>query len=240
MWDASFLLARWLHHHGCEVGSGPTSATAFVPHRLCNGFPNSSAGLRGCQEQSVLELGSGTGMLGLYAAQLGAAVVLTELGRTLPVTKRNVAWNGPALTAAAGRGGSATVSGLDWLDEGRRLPTVPSPSKCWDLVVGSDILYDGRCYEALASVVHEAAAVGRGGPAAVGQPSTRVVLSWSVSPNASLLNRFWATVQKKGFAIEFATRQTIDALLGEAGRALYDKHADGGDEDVSLAVLRLI
>ena len=171
--------------------------------------------------------------------------MLTDLGSTLAVTTRNVAWNKDALAVAAARGGSVGVHRLDWLAEGRQLPTVPAISAAaataandgtglaaggWDLVLGSDILYDGRCYEALASVIHEAANIG--------SSRTQVVLSWSVSPNQKLLDRFWQTMRRFGFSVEFSSQQSVCDLLGESG--LYERYADASDcADVSLAVLAL-
>lgn len=66
------------------------------------------ADLRG---RSLLELGSGTGVLGLGAACCGASVLLTDLAEATPLLERNVARN---LQLVQRSGGSATVSALDW------------------------------------------------------------------------------------------------------------------------------
>merc|ERR1719321_260795 len=74
----------------------------------------------------VLELGSGTGWLGLHLAQRwpGAEVVLSDRADVLPQLEANVARN--ASRAAVQRGDYA----LDFDD------VAP-----WDLVVGSDLVY---------------------------------------------------------------------------------------------------
>lgn len=85
-WAASYLLAKRLH------------TLALVR-------PNMQ------HKPRVLELGSGTGLVGLAMAGLGADVVLTDMSSIHPNLARNAETNAP--TVAAG-GGSARTGVLDW------------------------------------------------------------------------------------------------------------------------------
>ena len=87
----------------------------------------------------VLELGSGTGVCGLYAAALGAAcVTLTDGGSDdlLELTRSNVAANHHLIS----RNTSIEVRGLLWgsTDE------LPTELDSLDFVLASDVVYDDR------------------------------------------------------------------------------------------------
>lgn len=79
----------------------------------------------------VIELGSGTGTVGLAAAALGATVTLSDIQKVLPLTARNMKDN---TTLAPG----ICLTLLDWL-EVSRWPRGSLPQ--YDLVICSDVLY---------------------------------------------------------------------------------------------------
>ena len=84
----------------------------------------------------MLELGSGTGAVGLYAAALGASrVVLTDGGppALLELLAANVDANRPLLPEAA----CLEVAQLQWGADADRLPAGPFAWVC-----GSDTTYD--------------------------------------------------------------------------------------------------
>lgn len=85
-WAASYLLAKRLHTLECTL-------------------PTEGGRVR------VLELGSGTGLVGLAMAGLGAHVVLTDLPSIHSNLSRNVEANRSALEQ---RGGSVSTGVLDW------------------------------------------------------------------------------------------------------------------------------
>ena len=82
----------------------------------------------------VLELGSGSGFLGIAARHLGgASVIMTDLPENLPLIKRNVAEN--HLT------GDVVVRSLDW--------TRPEPLQNIDVVLVADCVFWPKLYDPL-------------------------------------------------------------------------------------------
>ncbi|CAL1609920.1 unnamed protein product [Knipowitschia caucasica] len=79
----------------------------------------------------VIELGSGTGLVGICAARLGAAVTLTDLPRVLPQLQHNVSANAPP----GGWRLTPAVRPLSWGEDQHVFPPQ------WDLVLGADIVY---------------------------------------------------------------------------------------------------
>lgn len=82
----------------------------------------------------MLELGSGTGACGLYAASLGSARVLLTDGREglLPLQQHNIDCNAPLLQRSGAQIDTMTLLwGVDKPPEGP-----------WDLILGSDVTYD--------------------------------------------------------------------------------------------------
>lgn len=83
----------------------------------------------------ILEIGSGTGLVGIAAAAiLGAHVTLTDLPHVLPNLRFNAEANAGVIAAL---GGSVDVRQLIWGDEGDQL----SVSTEFDAVMASDVVY---------------------------------------------------------------------------------------------------
>lgn len=115
-WAASYLLAKRLHKF------------ALVP--------------KDTQERlQVLELGSGTGLVGLAMAGLGADVVLTDMSSICANLAHNVHQN---LEAISGNGGTARAAMLDWTNptscEPLQHDEEPVPEK-FPVILAADSLY---------------------------------------------------------------------------------------------------
>ena len=88
--------------------------------------------------KQVLELGCGTGIVGITLACLGAKVTLTDTAAIAPCTKYNIVRNQQLI--AAGKG-SAVEAVLDW----ERLEGAqPVLLGAYDVVVGADLIYAAK------------------------------------------------------------------------------------------------
>uniref|UniRef100_A0A7S4Q5D6 Calmodulin-lysine N-methyltransferase n=1 Tax=Alexandrium monilatum TaxID=311494 RepID=A0A7S4Q5D6_9DINO len=109
VWRAALILCRYLEQEE-SVGGGP---------------------VRG---RSVLELGSGAGLVGLLCAHLGAAAVtLSDQETVLPITRHNAELNRPSLATGA----VVRVQEVHWGRDVRRV----LPRGSFDLIVGSDLTF---------------------------------------------------------------------------------------------------
>lgn len=95
----------------------------------------------------VLELGAGSGLLGMVAHRLGATTTLTECAEVLPHLEAVVAANAGALGPEP-----PEVAALDW----RAAP--PASLRGFDAVIASDVLICEQWATALASVLAVVAA----------------------------------------------------------------------------------
>ena len=88
-------------------------------------------------DDAILELGAGTGLVGLAAAAVfKAQVVLTDLPEIVPNLERNVATNSSAVEA---HGGHANVSVLDW-DQPAHFTRASRPHS-YPLILVADPIY---------------------------------------------------------------------------------------------------
>ncbi|XP_063976035.1 protein N-lysine methyltransferase METTL21D-like [Diachasmimorpha longicaudata] len=108
VWDAALVLAKYLDHK-------------------CNDEDTAVSFLDG---QNVLELGAGTGCVGMTAACLGGNVVMTDLRSTMPILQKNISLNQDQWRDF----GTARAEVLDWKNN-YELDFVP------DIVVLADCVY---------------------------------------------------------------------------------------------------
>ncbi|KAI1444049.1 putative methyltransferase-domain-containing protein [Annulohypoxylon stygium] len=133
-WGSSYLLAQYLG----EI------AKKSLSHLLRLGQPNLSL--------NVLELGSGTGLLGMAAAAIWQTnVVLTDLPSIIPNLVFNIEKNRSTIETL---GGGIDSGALTWgsdEDNAERF----SKKNQFEIVLVADPLYDDDHPELLSSVIHE-------------------------------------------------------------------------------------
>ncbi|XP_046508222.1 protein N-lysine methyltransferase METTL21D isoform X2 [Equus quagga] len=114
VWDAAIVLCKYLETPGF-----------------------SGEGAHALSRRSVLELGSGTGAVGLMAATLGADVVVTDLEELQDLLKRNINMNKHLVT------GSVQAKVLKWGEETEDFPSPP------DYILMADCIYYEESLEPL-------------------------------------------------------------------------------------------
>ncbi|XP_018554557.1 EEF1A lysine methyltransferase 3 [Lates calcarifer] len=104
---------------------------------LCRYFEEQRVELRG---KRIIELGAGTGVVGILAARLGAAVTLTDLPLALPQLEANVSANMPS---SGWPSLPPAVLPLSWGKDHMNF------TSDWDLVLCADIIYLPQTYPLL-------------------------------------------------------------------------------------------
>lgn len=141
----SAVLIRQLPSQGLSFQLWPAATTLFTlldRHRAGHPTPISSL-LAAPRRLRILELGSGTGLVGIAAAALlGASVTVTDLPHVLPNLQFNVDANAGILE---GGGGEVAVAALPW-GEREYMEGIGGE---YDIIVGSDVVYHDHLYEPL-------------------------------------------------------------------------------------------
>ncbi|XP_062974577.1 protein N-lysine methyltransferase METTL21D [Elgaria multicarinata webbii] len=127
VWDAALVLARFLEKSAAQAGGG-------APPR----------GLR-LRHKAVLELGAGTGLVGLMAASLGANVTVTDLEEVQDLLKMNIETNRHLIT------GSIRAKVLKWGKEVTDF--LPAP----DYILMADCIYYEESLEPLLKTLKDLA-----------------------------------------------------------------------------------
>ncbi|XP_054859910.1 EEF1A lysine methyltransferase 3 [Eublepharis macularius] len=120
-------------HHGSHLGvAAPVWEAALA---LCDYFEKQKLNFWG---QKVLELGAGTGIVGILAALLGGDVTITDLPMALKQIEENVCRNLPVECLTRTK-----VCALSW-----GLDHMEFPSN-YDFILGADIVYLKDTYPSL-------------------------------------------------------------------------------------------
>ncbi|CAM6026519.1 unnamed protein product [Sphagnum balticum] len=141
LWPAATALCWYLDHTYGNSGMQVASSSCAI--RGVGGKEGEEVSGVKRRRLRVLELGAGTGMVGVLAARLGAHVTLTDLAHVLPNLEQNVELN--KLTVEAG-GGSLSVHLLQW---GVKEDVTALGQEPFDLILASDVVYYDTLFEPL-------------------------------------------------------------------------------------------
>lgn len=127
LWPAATSLVTLLDNHRLNPTTSPLSTVLSTLHT----------------PPRILELGSGTGIVGIVAAAtLGTNVTLTDLPHVVPNLKFNAEANAEAVGS---NGGSVTFASLRW----GHAADVEMIGGEFDVVIASDVVYHDHLYEPL-------------------------------------------------------------------------------------------
>ncbi|XVF17892.1 hypothetical protein REPUB_Repub10bG0164000 [Reevesia pubescens] len=134
LWPAATTLVTLLDNHRCHPSKSPLTTTLTA---VSKGNNNNDRKLK------ILELGSGTGLVGIAAAiTLGANVTVTDLPHVIPNLQFNVDANA---VMVAEKGGNVNVAPLRWGED----DDVKVIGREFDLVLASDVVYHDHLFEPL-------------------------------------------------------------------------------------------
>ncbi|XP_075055431.1 EEF1A lysine methyltransferase 3 [Mixophyes fleayi] len=122
---------RITQHYGASLGVAAQVWDAAL--HLCEYFEEQKLNFKG---KKIIELGAGTGIVGILVSLLGGHVTLTDLPQILPQIKKNVSANVPSDHLL-------NVSALSWGLDQELFP------QDYDFVVGADIVYLKETYDLL-------------------------------------------------------------------------------------------
>ncbi|KAL0449941.1 UNVERIFIED_CONTAM: protein N-lysine methyltransferase METTL21A [Sesamum latifolium] len=145
----STILLRQIPSQGISFQLWPPATTLITlldRHRTSHPTPLSSLFGRTSAPNRclrLLELGSGTGAVGIAAAALlGASVTITDLPHVLPNLQFNVAANAKILEL---HGGAVEAAALQW----GQTTDMEAIGREYDVILGSDLVYHENLYEPL-------------------------------------------------------------------------------------------
>ncbi|XP_075546365.1 protein N-lysine methyltransferase METTL21D-like [Dermacentor variabilis] len=99
--DVELAIHQWTEGDvGCVVWDGALVLGKYIDHKNCLGEWDA--------KKSVLELGSGTGIVGIVTGSFGNDVLLTDLPQFVPLLEKNLEENRDCLR------GKASVRTLEW------------------------------------------------------------------------------------------------------------------------------
>ncbi|XP_062001007.1 uncharacterized protein LOC133718203 [Rosa rugosa] len=129
LWPAATTLLTLLDDHRRDPTTSPLGPTLSA--------------LDSGRRLKILELGSGTGLVGIAAAAtLGACVTVTDLPHVVDNLKFNAELNAAVL---GGSGGSVRVAALRWGEA----EDAEAIGREFDIVLASDVVYHDHLYEPL-------------------------------------------------------------------------------------------
>ena len=172
-----------------------TWGAAFVLSDLLHQFPLPKVEDREPRSLEILELGAGTGLVGISAAAIWRRpVLLTDLPSILPGLTKNIDINNYLLRAS---GASVSCGSLDWSSPSSiRIPATdksiePNNASKPSIVLAADTWYDPEHPQLIADTITTWLAPG---------PNSRVILCYPLRfAYIDYIREFWELMEAKGF-----------------------------------------
>ena len=205
-WGASFILANHLHNLNVPSLSSPSKARGKIGEQSTRSF-------------DILELGAGTGLVGLAAASMRRAnVILTDLPSIVSGLVANVRLNEGLLNR---RGASVSVGSLDWAKPDAIYPArsrdsliQPEASSKPSVILAADTIYDEDHPELLSRTILTWLAPG---------PSSRVVLCYPLRmAYIDHIREFWDLMAAGGLECTQEAREQGDEAWNEVANTPYE------------------
>lgn len=145
-WHLSGVITADHHNAFTPTSTKQQPANGFELNPEVGHFAHQLLHSRGDRQAlRVLELGAGTGMVGIASAFLGAQVTITDLPHVLPNLLFNASANEEYLRAT-GLGGSVCVKALRW---GEEKDAREVGHHNFDLILASDVVYHENLFDPL-------------------------------------------------------------------------------------------
>ncbi|XP_040196796.1 EEF1A lysine methyltransferase 3 [Rana temporaria] len=169
-------------HYGSNLGvAAPVWEAAL---NLCAYFEEQKLNFKG---KKIIELGAGTGIVGILLSLLGGNVTLTDLPHTLSQIEKNVSANVPD-------GSSLNVCALSWGLDQTKFP------QDFDFVIGADIVYLKETYDHLLQTLQHLCC-----------PTTTIFLSSKMRAEHGTVD-FFQDILPKYFNVELVRRNAEDNI----------------------------
>lgn len=152
VWDNSALTSKWLEHLTTKNGGEPNLALALQ-------LPIASTSLSKNRPLQVLELGAGTGLLSIFLAKMGAAVLSTEYGVSVKYLQKNCEKNA-VLSSKTSKmtAGVVKCHELDWYKTTETLVSLFSAEDdepIFDLIVVTDCSLTPKDSQGVIDMIHK-------------------------------------------------------------------------------------
>ena len=211
---------------GCEPGEGGDCSSARVAQTGRVVWPSAVLLLHtlqlhvpehGWAGAHILELGSGTGVVGLALARWGAeSVMLTDLPHMIPIIERHIEANGVSSVA--------TAAVLDWESPEQGLASV---ERSFDAIVGGDVIYSKAAVKPYLRTLRAAFGAGSGSTPGV------AFVAMHERGKGFLARYFRVHARKAGFAVEVLNSTLAAESISESLRD-GDVATETEREDIEL------
>jgi len=133
-----------------QISSAVASIVWDSAPKLCDFLCNTTIFPNGLIGKNIIELGSGTGIVSIVAALLGATVVATDLSNHLDILSKNISENISD--------NKVTIMALEW-GKAEDISKIKNLGITWDYILCSDLVYLPELYKPLYDTLLEISSI---------------------------------------------------------------------------------